>query len=100
MFNGPRVRGPALEGVPDPYHDLGDGEPVANHLLFQGRLSTPKIPDVYVRKAAVVLKYTYDEFQRIRQMTRSWKSIPLKICWSPLMHNSLLQILPPGPVLR
>ena len=45
---------------------MGDGEPVANHPLFQGRSSIPKIPDVYVRKAAVVLKYTYDEFLRMK----------------------------------
>ena len=73
MFNGPRVHGPAPEVFPDPNHDLGDGVPVAEVAVLvagpsqpQGGLSTPRIPDVSIRKAGVILKYTYDKFLRIK----------------------------------
>ena len=71
IFSGPRVQGPAPEGVPDPNYDLGDGEyvqdvPVPGLSQPTGNSSSSKLPDVFVRKAAVVLKYTYDEYLKMK----------------------------------
>ena len=68
MHSGPRVRGPAPEEVHDPNHDLGDVQdvPVPGPSQSAGSSSSSKLPDVFVKKAAVVLKYTYDEYPKMK----------------------------------